>query len=110
MLTTLLNQQSSKSLKVLILMPILLVVAGSLASRPERAVSEGIDECKIIIQVLNRLGHAMATNRMIIAGGGDPIRVEKASEQLAEQTKSYRQTKRQRSKAGCDGWNRNLLD
>ena len=73
------------------------------------AKSEGIDECKIINQVLNRLGKSMAINRMIIASGGDQTRVEEASAELAAQTKSYRATKRQRSKAGCDGWDRDLL-
>ena len=110
MLMTLLPQQSSRAFKTILLVPILLTMTASLIARPERASGEGIDECKIINQVLNRLGHAMAINRMIIASGSDSVKVEKASAELAEQTKSYRKTKKQRSKAGCDGWNRDLLD
>ena len=64
------------------------------------------DECRLIDQVLNRLGNAMATNRLIIAESGDSSAVAAASEDLAQQNESYRRTKRQRSKAGCDGWGR----
>ena len=32
--------------------------------------------------------------------------VAAASDALAEQNESYRRTKRQRAKAGCDGWQR----
>ena len=64
------------------------------------------DECKLMDQVLNRLGNAMAINRLIIAEGNDSTAVAAASEALAEQNESYRRTKRQRAKAGCDGWQR----
>ena len=64
------------------------------------------DECRLIDQVLNRLGNAMAINRLIIAESNDTKAVAAASEALAEQNESYRRTKRQRSKAGCDGWQR----
>ena len=64
------------------------------------------DQCRLIDQVLNRLGNAMATNRLIIAESVDSIAVAAASEDLAQQNESYRRTKRQRSKAGCDGWGR----
>ena len=64
------------------------------------------DQCRLIDQVLNRLGIAMAVNRLIIAEGNDSTAVAAASEALAQQNKSYRRTKRQRSKAGCDGWQR----
>ena len=60
------------------------------------------DQCSLIDQVLNRLGNAMAINRLIIASTA----VAAASEALAEQNESYRRTKRQRAKAGCDGWQR----
>ena len=43
-------------------------------------------------------------NRLIIAEGNDSTAVAAASEALAEQKESYRRTKRQRAKAGCDGW------
>ena len=95
-------------LKTFVLAPTLFGVIASLLTSPQQAKSEGIDECKIINQVLNRLGNAMAINRVIVASSSDPIRVEKASSQLAEQTKSYRNTKKQRSKAGCDGQDRNM--
>ena len=64
------------------------------------------DECRLIDQVLNRLGNAMAVNRLIIAESNDTTAVAAASEALAEQNESYRRTKRQRAKAGCDGWER----
>ena len=64
------------------------------------------DQCRLIDQVLNRLGNAMATNRLIIAESGDSSAVAAASEDLAQQNESYRRTKRQRAKAGCDGWQR----
>jgi len=64
------------------------------------------DECQLMDQVLNRLGNAMAINRLIIAEGSDSTAVAAASEELARQNDSYRRTKRQRSKAGCDGWGR----
>ena len=64
------------------------------------------DECQLMDQVLNRLGNAMAINRLIIAEGKDSTAVAAASDALAEQNESYRRTKRQRAKAGCDGWQR----
>ena len=64
------------------------------------------DECRLIDQVLNRLGNAMAINRLIIAESNDTKAVAAASEALAEQNESYRRTKRQRAKAGCNGWER----
>ena len=64
------------------------------------------DECQLMDQVLNRLGNAMAINRAIIAESSDSKAVAVASEALAQQNESYRRTKRQRSKAGCDGWER----
>ena len=65
-----------------------------------------VDHCRLIDQVLNRLGNAMAINRLIIAENSDSSAVAAASEALAQQNESYRRTKRQRSKAGCDGWER----
>ena len=67
------------------------------------------DQCRLIDQVLNRLGNAMAINRLIIAEGKDSTAVAAASDALAEQNESYRRTKRQRAKAGCDGWQRDCL-
>ena len=64
------------------------------------------DQCRLTNQVLNRLGNAMAINRAIIAESSDSSAVAAASEALAQQNDSYRRTKRQRSKAGCDGWER----
>ena len=64
------------------------------------------DECRLIDQVLNRLGNAMAINRLIIAESNDTTAVAAASEALAEQNESYRRTKGQRANAGCDGWQR----
>nr|WP_115095279.1 hypothetical protein [Synechococcus sp. UW106] len=64
------------------------------------------DECQLMDQVLNRLGNAMAINRAIIAESSDSKAVAVASEALAQQNESYRRTKRQRSKAGCEGWER----
>ena len=64
------------------------------------------DECRLMDQVLHRLGNAMAINRAIIAESSDNTAVAAASEALAQQNDSYRRTKRQRSKAGCDGWGR----
>ena len=65
------------------------------------------DECRLMDQVLNRLGNAMAINRAIIAESSDSNAIAAASEALAQQNDSYRRTKRQRSKAGCDSWGRN---
>ena len=70
------------------------------------AVHAEFDECQLMDQVLNRLGNAMAINRAFIAGSDDSTAVAAASEALAKQSDSYRRTKRQRSKAGCDGWER----
>ena len=64
------------------------------------------DQCRLIDQVLNRLGNAMAINRLIIAESNDTTAVAAANEALAEQNESYRRTKRQRAKAGCNGWER----
>ena len=64
------------------------------------------DQCRLIDQVLNRLGNAMAINRLIIAEGNDSSAVAAASEALAQQNESYRRTKRQRTKAGCNRWDR----
>ncbi|AII48838.1 hypothetical protein KR52_06745 [Synechococcus sp. KORDI-52] len=64
------------------------------------------DECRLMNQVLSRLGNAMAINRAIIAESKDSTAVAVASEALAQQNESYRRTKRQRAKAGCDGWGR----
>ena len=64
------------------------------------------DQCPLIDQVLNRMGNAMAINRLIIAEGNDSSAVAAASEALAQQNESYRHTKRQLAKAGCDGWQR----
>ena len=64
------------------------------------------DECQLMDRVLNRLGNAMAINRSIIAESTDSAAVAVASEALTQQNESYRRTKRQRSKAGCDGWGR----
>ena len=64
------------------------------------------DECQLMDRVLNRLGNAMAINRLIIAEGKDSTAVAAASDALAEQNESYRRPKRQRAKAGCDGWQR----
>ena len=52
------------------------------------------------------MGNAMGINRLIIALRNDQTVVAAASEALAEQNESYRRTKRQRAKAGCDGWQR----
>ena len=64
------------------------------------------DQCRLIDQALNRLGNAMAVNRLIIAESSNSTDVAAASDALAQQNESYRRTKRQRSKAGCDGWKR----
>ena len=64
------------------------------------------DQCRLIDQVLTRLGNAMAINRLIIAESSDSTEVAAASETLTQQNESYRRTKRQRAKAGCDGWGR----
>ena len=63
-----------------------------------------VDQCLLIDQVLNRMGNAMAINRLIIAEGNASTAVAAASEALAEQNERYRRTKRQRAKAGCNGW------
>ena len=55
------------------------------------------DQCCLIDQVLNRMGNAMAINRLIIAEGNDQTAVTAASEALAEQNQAYRRTKRQRA-------------
>ena len=64
------------------------------------------DQCRLIDQVLKRPGNAMAINRLILAEGKNSAAVAAASEALAQQNESYRRTKRQRAKAGCDGWQR----
>ena len=64
------------------------------------------DQCRLIDQVQNRLGNAMAVNRLIIAQSSESTAAAAASDALAQQNESYRRTKRQRSKAGCDRWDR----
>ena len=64
------------------------------------------DKCRLIDQVLNRLGNVMAISRLIIAEGNDSSAVAAVIEALAQQNESYRRTKRQRAKAGCNGWRR----
>ena len=61
------------------------------------------DHCRLIDQVLNHLGNAIAINRLIIAESSDSTAVTAASDALAQKNESYRITKRQRAKAGCDG-------
>ena len=46
------------------------------------------DQCRLIDQVLNHLGNAMAINRLIIAQGNDSSAVAAASEALADQNES----------------------
>ena len=70
------------------------------------AVRAEFDECRFMDQVLIRLGKAMAINRAIIAESSDDTAVAAAEAALAQQNDSYRRTKRQRSKASCDGWGR----
>ena len=70
------------------------------------AVRAEFDECRFMDQVLIRLGKAMAINRAIIAESRDDTAVAAAQAALAQQNDNYRRTKRQRSKAGCDGWGR----
>ena len=70
------------------------------------AVHAEFDECRFMDQVLIRLGKAMAINRAIIAESSDDTAVAAAQAALAQQKDSYRRTKRQRSKASCDGWER----
>ena len=70
------------------------------------AVHAEFDECRFMDQVLIRLGKAMAINRAIIAESRDDTAVAAAEAALAQQNDSYRRTKRQRSKASCDGWER----
>ena len=61
------------------------------------------DQCRLIDQVLNHLDNAMAINRLTSAEGNDSKAVAAASEALAQQNESYRHTKLQLAKAGCDG-------
>ena len=70
------------------------------------AVRAEFDECRFMDQVLIRLGKAMAINRAIIAESSDDTAVAAAEAALAQQNDSFRRTKRQRSKASCDGWGR----
>ena len=66
------------------------------------------DQCRLIDQVLNRLGNAMAINRLIIAEGKYSTAVAAASEALAQQNESHRRTKRQSRlrwlATGLTGW------
>ena len=64
------------------------------------------DQCRLIDQVLNCLGKEMAINRLIISESSDSTEDTSASDALAQQNESYRSTKLQRSKAVCDGWQR----
>ena len=65
---------------------------------PARGRAE-FGQCRLIDQVLNRLGNAMAINRLIIAEGKDSTAVAAASDALAEQNENYRRTKRERANA-----------
>ena len=68
--------------------------------------SEAIEDCKLINKVLSNLGRSMSRHRLIIAQGGDPTVVEEASRTLSNETKLYRNAKREYEKAHCDGWQR----
>ena len=50
---------------------------------------------------MNKLGRNMSINRALIASGPNKEIEQKASEELAQQTKDYRLAKRQYEKAGC---------
>ena len=76
-----------------VLEPSLILLGIPAAGRAE------FDQCRLIDQVLNRLGNAMAINRLVIAEGKDSTAVASASDALAEQNESYRRTKRQRANA-----------
>lgn len=60
-----------------------------------------ITECEFIKQTMNKLGRNMSINRALIASGPNKEIEQKASEELAQQTKDYRLAKRQYEKAGC---------
>ena len=71
------------------------------------------DQCRLIDQVLNRLGNAMAINRLNIAEGKErTARLSLRRVMLwpnrtrATVAPSANTPTRQHAKAGCDGWQR----
>ncbi len=58
-------------------------------------------ECELLTRIMNKLGAKMSINRHIISTQKDELRVNKASEDLSEQTKSYKTAKRQYKRANC---------
>ena len=63
--------------------------------------SQSITECEFIKRTMNKLGRNMSINRSLIASRPSKEIEQKASEELAQQTKDYRLAKRQYEKAGC---------
>ncbi len=63
--------------------------------------SIAMTECELLTRIMNKLGASMSINRHIISTQKDEIRVNKASEDLSEQTKSYKTAKRQYKRANC---------
>jgi hypothetical protein len=88
------------------MMTTLLPLSALLLVQVASAGAAEFDQCVLIDKVLNRLGSAMAINRMIIAEGQDPIRVDQAIQELDELNRRYRSTKRQGEKLRCDGSSR----
>ena len=68
--------------------------------------SEAIEDCQLMNKVLSKLGRNMSRHRLIIAQGGDPTVVDKASRALSTKTQLYSNAKREYEKAHCDRWNR----
>ena len=62
-------------------------------------------ECDYMLKMMNKLGRDMARNRQIVALYGDSERGTQASQNLSQQTKDYRLTKKQYQKSYCeDSW------
>jgi|GEM_PF-1181804 len=65
----------------------------------------GSVECDYMLKMMNKLGRDMARNRQIVALYGDSERGTQASQNLSQQTKDYRLTKKQYQKSYCeDSW------
>ena len=81
----------------------MMIMVGALHSTRSHAMTE----CELLTRIMNKLGTKMSINRYIISTQKDEGLVNKASEELSQQNKSYRDTKRQYKKANCKSiWDR----
>ena len=76
----------------------MIILIGTILYSPR---STATTECELLTRIMSKLGAKMSINRHIISTQKDEKKANKASEELSEQTKSYRTAKQQYKKANC---------